>query len=118
MCEILNRAGYRTIDAADGTVALGLARRNAGKVALAIVDITMPGMNGREVREALLAEDSSMDVLHVSGGVLDEDLAAWLRREQPRLLDKPFEPAALVHSVRAILQGRLERQRRLHLAAT
>jgi DNA-binding NarL/FixJ family response regulator len=68
-----------------------------------VTDVVMPGMNGRELAERLLAIRPRTRVLYVSGytddalsqhGILDQELA---------FLAKPFAPETLARSVRQVL---------------
>jgi len=53
--EVLTKAGYNVIEAADGTEALAhLAQNN--NVSLVVLDVNMPGMNGLDVLERIYNE--------------------------------------------------------------
>jgi CheY-like chemotaxis protein len=52
-CEALRRSGYRVLEAEDGTKALSVARGHPGPIHLLITDITMPRMEGLELRRAI-----------------------------------------------------------------
>jgi CheY-like chemotaxis protein len=52
-CEALRRYGYRVLEAEDGPKALSVARGHPGPIHLLITDITMPRMEGLELRRAI-----------------------------------------------------------------
>lgn len=105
--EILQAFGYRVLEAAHGAEALAAARQHPGPIHLLVTDVVMPGMNGREVAEALARERPDTKTLYLSGytenavvhhGVVDARMA---------FLKKPFTPDTLARKVREVLdQGR------------
>jgi hypothetical protein len=104
--EALERAGYTVLAAPDGPSALALADERPDPIDLLLTDVIMPGMNGRELAEALAARRPGLRVLYASGYtdnvLLDQGVLApgvWL-------LDKPFTPAVLTAKVAAILGAR------------
>jgi CheY-like chemotaxis protein len=64
---LLKRLGYRVQEASSGEDGLRLAQCSQEKINLLITDILMPGMSGRELARALLARDTSLKVLFLSG---------------------------------------------------
>lgn len=56
LTEVISHAGYDTVTAASGEEALQVVAR--GEPDLALLDITMPGMNGLELAARLKAESS------------------------------------------------------------
>ncbi|HJL19848.1 MAG TPA: ATP-binding protein [Sandaracinaceae bacterium LLY-WYZ-13_1] len=100
VAKVLEHAGAEPAMAADGEEAL---ERLAGEPGFdaAVVDLTMPGRGGREVLEAIRANDPRFPVLLMSGyaqsdGGLLDDVAA-------RFVQKPFRPQALVGALAALL---------------
>ena len=80
------------------TLAVGLAQNchHPGPIHLLVTDVVMPGMNGREVAEALGRERPETTALYPSGYA-----------ENVALLQKPFTPDGLARKVREVLdQGR------------
>jgi DNA-binding response OmpR family regulator len=104
--EVLRLAGYGVSVAGNGREGLGLARRSP--VALAIVDLFMPEVDGFQVIRALRSDHPTLPILAISGGggvltgprdVLDVALFAGATR----ILQKPIDLRALVDVVRALV---------------
>ncbi len=104
-CEALSRRGYRVLAAVDGPSALELARARAGEIDLLLTDVVMPGMNGRELAEALTRESPALRVLFMSGYTDDEVLLRGVSADAVALLGKPFTPDRLCARVRATLDA-------------
>ncbi|MBC8087091.1 MAG: response regulator, partial [Phycisphaerae bacterium] len=80
--EALERRGYRVLAAADGPSALALARSCNETIDLLLTDVVMPGMNGRELAEALLLERPGTRVLFASGYTDDAVLLHGVRTDE------------------------------------
>lgn len=93
--EVLARAGYRVVEAADGATALAAVTGTAG-VAAAVLDCLMPGLTGPEVVARLRAAGHAVPVVLVSG---TEGPKVGAEAGGVRFLPKPFTPAALVGAV-------------------
>ncbi|HEU5116611.1 MAG TPA: response regulator, partial [Isosphaeraceae bacterium] len=100
--RILDRNGYRILEARNGIEALDIAETHEGTIHLLITDLTMPGMSGRELAERLAALRPDIRILFISGYTEDDDF----RRSIDQLgafLEKPFSPEALCNRVRRLL---------------
>ncbi len=101
--DVLTRRGYRVLTATSGAEGVRIFREQADPVHLVILDMVMPGMDGRAVFEALRAVDPDVRVL-VSSGYMDEATAASiLRRGVAGFLRKPYTLRQLVEAVEAAL---------------
>jgi CheY-like chemotaxis protein len=96
-CTVLKRFGYRVLEAAGPIEALKTLQEVPEKVALVLTDITMPGMNGKEMVKRIDREaQPDVKVLYMSG--YSENIEPGLD-----LLEKPFTSADLLRRVRAAL---------------
>jgi len=94
--RILTGDGYQVIEANDGRQALGVLARDA-PIDLLITDVVMPGPTGFEVASHFIAA-RNVPVLFISG-------YAQERTDIPGpILRKPFTPAALLDTVRRLLE--------------
>jgi signal transduction histidine kinase len=103
IAETLSEAGYRVLPARDGATALQVVASHDGIIHLALTDMIMPGMNGKEVALGLGRLRPGLQVLYVSGysdvgivsdGCLDQGVM---------LLQKPFSQEELLERVRDLL---------------
>ncbi len=101
--EILKRVGYSVLEAADGAVALEVARLHEGEIHLLVTDMVMPGMSGRDLAERLRALRTALPVLYISGYVQDAAARAALASEHSAFVAKPFTPELLTDRVRELL---------------
>ena len=99
----LIQAGYEVHTAEDGRVGLQkFADLDANRLKLVIVDFTMPGLDGRQVRDHIRAAAPQLPVLLMSGygqDVLSEPLTQF-----DDFIAKPFTPRELVDKVSDFLQ--------------
>jgi DNA-binding response OmpR family regulator len=99
----LERCGYRVIRASDGQEALDLALREVPD--LAVLDITMPKLDGCEVTRSLRAhaQTAQMPVILLTARVQEEDVARGMEAGATDYVKKPFSPQELSARVSAIL---------------
>ena len=95
--------GYRVLEAASGAEALRLCEGHEGPIHLLVTDVVMPGMNGRQLAERVIAARPDVKVLFVSGYTDDEILRHGVRLGQVHFLPKPFTLRQLAETVRAVL---------------
>ena len=107
---ILQRSGHQVLTAADGESALSLLAETTEPIQLAIMDVVMPGMNGREVAERLAAYSADLKVLYMSGYTDDEVIHRGVRDLSSRFIQKPFTAGELTRKVDEVLGSRVERK--------
>jgi CheY-like chemotaxis protein len=111
LVETLRGAGYHVLEAAGGDEALAISDQHSGKLPLMITDLVMPGMNGRQVADAITKRRPDISVLFISGYSDDPRTRAMLG-EGCDFFRKPFSADALRKKVRQIL----DRQAKIPLA--
>jgi two-component system cell cycle sensor histidine kinase/response regulator CckA len=100
--RMLERVGFRVLEARDGGEALELVDRQ-GPPQLVLTDMMMPGIGGAELARRLKQRWPALPIIFMSGFSSEE-----LRRQgavfsEGDLLEKPFAPEGLVASVAAAL---------------
>ncbi len=101
--DTLEPQGYTLLMAENGEVALAQAESYAGTIDLLLSDVILPGMDGKEIGERIVARRPETKVLFMSGytddilsprGVLDPGV---------RLIQKSLKPFELIKTVHRIL---------------
>jgi signal transduction histidine kinase/CheY-like chemotaxis protein len=94
--RILERNGYRVLTAASGAEALAIAALHNGEIALALTDVVMPGMSGRDFADQVTAATPELKVVFMSG--YPDEVAADLGVLGPETnyLQKPFTEAGVL----------------------
>jgi two-component system, cell cycle sensor histidine kinase and response regulator CckA len=103
---VLRRLGYRVQEASSGEDALLLAERSREKIDLLMTDVLMPGMNGRELADLLLARDASLKVLFLSGQTEDMVARQGIVHTNVAFLQKPFAIDVLSEKLKHVLDRR------------
>jgi two-component system cell cycle sensor histidine kinase/response regulator CckA len=100
---LLEKAGYRVLEAENARNALAAARAHQGTIHLLLADVVMPGGSGRELARQLAESRPDMKVLYVSGYTDDAIVHHGMLEPGLNFLAKPFTPAALALRVRDVL---------------
>ncbi len=101
--RILERAGYRVLEASSGHEALFVARTHPGTIHLLMTDLVMPGMGGRVLARELSAIRPDMAILFTSGYTENMVMREGPLGEGVRLLEKPFDRNSLLGAVEEAL---------------
>ena len=104
---LLERLGYRVLEAENAIRALALADAHAGPIHLLVADVVMPGGSGRELARRLANSRPDTRVLYVSGYTDDAIVHHGMLEPGLNFLQKPFTPAALARKVRDVLDAPL-----------
>lgn len=102
----LENLGYTVLKAASPKEALDLAARYAGKLDLLLTDVVMPGMDGRELYNALSVARPELKALFMSGHTSDSLGSHGVVPEGHSFLPKPFVLRDLAKKVRAVLDAK------------
>lgn len=104
----LEHGGLRAVLAASGREAVDLYLAADGDIAVVLMDMTMPGMDGVETFRALKATDPGVRVV-VSSGYGEEETVARFGDERPAgFIQKPYRISDLLAKVDATLRGETE----------
>ena len=100
---ILKDAGYTVIAAVDGLDAIHKFNENADKIDLLVIDVVMPGKNGKEVYEEVKAIRPDVKVLFASGYTRDILVSKGVHDEDFNFIAKPVSPTELLAKLRELL---------------
>jgi PAS domain S-box-containing protein len=101
--QVLKVAGYKVLVAADATEALSRADQHDRVLHLLVTDVVMPGMNGRDLADALTARRPDLQVLFVSGYASNVIADQGVIEHNVNFLEKPYRRSDLLRRIRAIL---------------
>jgi DNA-binding response OmpR family regulator len=101
VCRYLERDGFATLEAHDGTTARALLASH--RPALAILDVMLPGVDGLELcRLARASGDTA--VIMLTARAEESDRIVGLELGADDYVVKPFSPRELVARVRSVLR--------------
>jgi PAS domain S-box-containing protein len=98
--QVLERQGYKVLEAANGKETLAVCEKYNGQIHLMVTDVVMPGMSGRELAERIKSFHSEIKVLYTSGYADDTIVHYGVRRDGVNYIQKPFTMEGLARKVR------------------
>jgi PAS domain S-box-containing protein len=101
----LERFGYDVLLAQNGVEALDVFRQAADRIALVLLDLTMPLMGGEETFEKLRAMRPDLPVLMSSGYNQVEVIQRFKGQGPAGFVGKPYTAAELAAKVKAVFSG-------------
>ncbi|MBJ6723786.1 ATP-binding protein [Geomesophilobacter sediminis] len=103
--KVLRRSGYEVIVASDGKEGIELFAGNRDRIRLVLMDIIMPGMNGKEAWERIKELKPQARVLFTSGYTADVIQSRGELADGAEIIMKPVHPQALLRRIREILDA-------------
>lgn len=98
---VLEKAGYRVIETADGESALEALQNQS--VDVLVTDVFMPGMTGIELLERAKKVKPDLRVIVITGQKTGETVIGALRHQACEFLSKPFHLEELLEAVRSVM---------------
>ena len=104
---ILQRFGYRVVEAGSGMAALSAWEEHGPQIDLLLTDMIMPdGLTGRDLAKQLLARKPGLKVIYTSGYSMDSEGTTFRVRDSSKFLQKPYQSQKLAQVVRDCLDGK------------
>lgn len=103
--RLLENQGHRILEADDGEEALRLLREHRDTIDLVVMDVIMPGMNGRETYKQMQVIRADIKALFISGYPGDVITIQNIREEKLNLLAKPLVPNELIRKIKEIIDN-------------
>ena len=103
---MLERHGYRVLEAASGLEAIRLWPERRGDVALLLTDLVMPGgTSGQQLARRLQEDNPRLKVIYMSGYSAEIAGRELVLRHGENFVQKPFPPDHLLETIRSCLDG-------------
>ena len=97
--------GYRVLTACDGEEAADIFLRHKKEIAIAVLDVVMPKMGGKQAYDGMVAMAPGLKVLFISGYSANAIHDSFVVHQGLPFLQKPFGPSDLARMVREVLDG-------------
>jgi PAS domain S-box-containing protein len=99
---MLEKLGYKVIEAVDGLDAVGKFREHKDKIALVLMDVVMPRKNGKDAYQDIIAISPNARVIFMSGYTGDI-ISRKIIDDGLELILKPVSPRDLFTKIREVL---------------
>jgi PAS domain S-box-containing protein len=99
----LEGLGYRVLLAADGQEAVEQFEAHRSEIQVALLDVVLPKLGGRQVYERIKAMTPGLPVVFATGYSTEAEALGKLAGEGVPVLQKPYSPALLGRKVREAL---------------
>ena len=107
--KMLARLGYTVLPASAPEECLRLAREHKGRIDLLLTDVVMPGMNGPDLAQCLLADAPGLKCLFMSGYTDKAFSHPGVIEPGMQFIQKPFSLEELADKIRSVLDGSSDR---------
>ena len=104
----LELRGFEVTKASNGEAAIQAARE--GKFDLALLDLKMPGMNGKEVLEILKSEHRYLEVIILTGHGSMDSAVECTKLGAFSYLPKPYELEKLLETLKQAYEARMQKK--------
>jgi DNA-binding response OmpR family regulator len=105
ICRVLLEGGFRPLPAEGGSAGLEVVERANGDIALAILDMVMPGMSGLDLAADLSRRYPTVTILYISGHVESLAMHSIAQLTPKNVLLKPFTGKVLIQRVNSLLDS-------------
>jgi two-component system cell cycle sensor histidine kinase/response regulator CckA len=103
---MLEKHGYRVLQAASGAEALKVWERHGARIKLLLTDLVMPGeLTGWELAERLQTANPALKVIFASGYSAEATAQIFDAAKNFNFLQKPYHMRTLAGTVRQVLDG-------------
>ncbi|OYV99139.1 MAG: hypothetical protein B7X11_05575, partial [Acidobacteria bacterium 37-65-4] len=103
--RMLESADYNVIPASDGVEALGILESRAGEIHLAVLDVVMPRLGGREVYDRIQELWPHVKTVFSSGYTASAVHTGFILEEGLILIQKPYRRNEILRVIRKALDG-------------
>jgi two-component system cell cycle sensor histidine kinase/response regulator CckA len=101
--RILTAQGYTTLEAENGDDAMKVFDGHKEEIKLVILDVVMPGKNGRQVFDEITQVEPETRAIFMSGYTGDIVIDKGIEKENVDFLQKPLSITSLLRKIREVL---------------
>jgi two-component system response regulator RegX3 len=98
----LKRAGYNVFESGSGEDALRIYEENGGRIAVVLLDILLPGIDGFAVCKKLREKSKTVGIIMLTARTQELDKIGGLMLGADDYVTKPFSPSELVARIDAL----------------
>ena len=102
--DFLVKKEYNILEAEDGESALNIYKENKSKIALILLDVMMPKLDGWSVLRQIRQENENIPIVMLTARSEEQDELFGFELGATEYITKPFSPKILVARVEAILK--------------
>ncbi|MFO7645858.1 MAG: response regulator [Desulfosarcina sp.] len=102
---ILQRLGHEVLTAASGKEALEQWERHRQSITCVVLDLTMPGIDGKEVYSRIRAHSPGLPIIIASGLAADQVVAQINDLPPTSIIQKPYQVAELSAKIEQVCKG-------------
>lgn len=103
--RILRDAGYTVLAVKDGLEAVRMFKEHSGEIDLALFDVVMPRMGGKEAMERIQEQNPDLPHLFASGYSENAVHTGFIQKQGLHLIRKPYQRETLLRAMREVLDG-------------
>jgi len=101
--KLLVDVGYKVIEAVNGRSAVELFKEHQDKIDIALLDVVMPELSGKEVYNLITNIKPNLPVIFASGYLSNDINREFADNEKIVFIQKPYKIAELLNTVRKTL---------------
>ncbi len=102
---ILQRSGYKVLTAASGEEALKLYGGQPGSIETVIIDLTLPGLSGKQLVQEFKAIEPNVRIVVTSGYDRESALQSFDGEAVDGFLPKPFRAQEIIDVIQSAAKG-------------
>jgi two-component system cell cycle sensor histidine kinase/response regulator CckA len=107
VCEVLDAAGYRILQARNGQEGVTIFRQHQDDIGVVILDVNMPVMGGAEALQNLRQLKPNVKVLIATGHADEATASQLVKQGVSGILNKPYTLAELSKKVAAVFKDNI-----------
>ncbi len=105
--DLLTEHGFKVLATETGHEAIDMFKKNIDEIALVVLDVMLPELDGRETYFRLKEIDPGVKVLLCSGYTSLVEIQSLLEKHNLQAVQKPFDPDEFIKLVQDVISEKL-----------